>query len=208
LSKLRYDFSAQRAFTLIELLVALAILAVIGVGSIMALNSILDQQQIIRRSNLDLQGLQRTMQLIRTDIYQLHPREIRDIIGSELIPSINTDPSADLLLVFSRDGWRNPLGLQRGTLQRVQYKLEDEVLIREYWPVMDRVLGTEPIKTELLEGVLSAEFSFLDGDDRWQEIWPPLQTGTTPVAVWPRAIRFTLELAELGEIERLYEVPR
>ncbi|MGI9309675.1 MAG: type II secretion system minor pseudopilin GspJ [Gammaproteobacteria bacterium] len=195
-------------FTLIELLVAMAVFSVIGVGSIMALNGMLDQQQTIVASNKKLQDLQRTMQQIRNDIFQVHPRQIRDVMGSEQIPALSTDTSPELLLVFSRDGWRNPLGLQRGTLQRVQYRLEDDVLIREYWPVMDRVLGTEPVRLELLENVDSAEFSFLDESDRWQEIWPTLQPGGTAPPMWPRAIRFTLEIQGLGEIERLYEVPR
>jgi general secretion pathway protein J len=198
----------NNGFTLIELLVALAILTIIGVGSVTALNAMLDQQQIIARNDRELQDLQKAMQIIRTDIYQLHPREIRDVIGDAKLPALLTDPSPELLLIFSRDGWRNPLGLQRGTLQRVQYRLEEDVLIREYWPVMDRLLGTEPETTELLQDVQSAEFEFLDDSDRWQTLWPPLQTAGTAAPSWPRAIRLTIELASMGEIERLYEVPR
>ena len=105
---------------------------------------------------------------------QLQPRDVRDELGRAQEGAVLTDPAGDFIVRLSRAGWRNPGSrYQRGILQRVQYRLEDNVLYREYWPVMDRVLGMEPVSQELLAGVMKLEINFLDEANAWQETWPP-----------------------------------
>ena len=109
---------------------------------------------------------------------------------------------------LSRDGWRNPATLPRSTLQRVQYRLTDRTVIREYWPVLDRPLGMEGRVQELFAGVEKFEWEFLDQAGEWQPVWPPLIAEAAAPTDLPVAIRYTLESDDFGVIERLVEVPR
>ena len=109
------------------------------------------------------------------------------------------------MLRFSREGWRNPAGLPRSTIQRVQYRLDEETLIREHWRVLDRTLASEPVTLELLEGVTELEFEYLDYSDQWQTQWPPVKPGGE-TELWPRAVRINLTLKNAGVVQRLIEV--
>jgi general secretion pathway protein J len=88
----------------------------------------------------------------------------------------------------------------------VQYRLDDDKLIREYWPVMDHVLGQEPRSEELLTGVNEFKLLYLDTQDEWQTQWPPAQTGSAVTSPRPRAVRILLDLEDWGPVERLLEV--
>ena len=93
-----------------------------------------------------------------------------------------------------------------GTLQRVQYRLEDEELIRETWPVLDRPLGMEPRSEILIGGVEELRIEYLDYQDEWSETWPPLRRLSDGSLGRPRAARITLTLTGWGEIQRLVEM--
>ena len=109
---------------------------------------------------------------------------------------------------FTRSGWSNSAGLQRSTLQRVTYRLEDGKLYRDQWAVLDRTLATEPLTTELLDEVTAVRLRFMDANRAWREAWPgagnrdPQAQRSRPLAV-----EVTLELEDWGSIVRLIEVP-
>jgi general secretion pathway protein J len=195
----------QQGFTLLELLVAMAIFAIIGLAATGGLNAVIDQSLAAKNSLTELNDLQRAMRFLTTDLYQLHPRIVRDELGRGDEPALLANGQDDYLIRFSREGWRNPAGLPRSTIQRVQYRLEEETLIREQWPVLDRTLASEPTALELLEGVTELEFEFLDYSDQWQIQWPPVTPGGA-TEVWPRAIRINLTLKNNGKLQRLIEV--
>jgi general secretion pathway protein J len=195
----------QQGFTLLELLVAMAIFAIIGLAATGGLNAVIDQSLAAKNSLTELNDLQRAMRFLTTDLYQLHPRIVRDELGRGDEPALLANGQDDYLIRFSREGWRNPAGLPRSTIQRVQYRLEEETLIREQWPVLDRTLASEPTALELLEGVTELEFEFLDYSDQWQIQWPPVTPGGAN-EVWPRAIRINLTLKNNGKLQRLIEV--
>jgi general secretion pathway protein J len=195
----------QRGFTLLELLVAMAIFAIIGLAATGGLNAVIDQSAAAKRSLTELNELQRAMRFLTTDLYELHPRAVRDELGRGDEAALIANGQDVYLIRFSREGWRNPAGLPRSTIQRVQYRLEEETLIREYWPVLDRTLAAEPIALELLEGVTELEFEYLDYTDQWQTQWPPVKPGGD-TELWPRAIRINLTLRNTGKLQRLIEV--
>jgi len=196
-----------RGFTLLELLVAMAIFAIIGALAMGGLNAVISQTTQARAQMDRLVALQRTLRVVANDLAGLQPRWVRDELGTQWEPPLVTDGRGIFLLRLSRGGWANPAGLpHRGTLQRVQYRLEDGALIREYWPVMDHVLGQEPRRETLLTSVASLRFLYLDGQGEWQPEWPPLQQGGPQAAARPRAVKVQLELDDWGEIERLVEV--
>jgi len=204
-----YPADAQRGFTLLELLVTMAVFAVFSLMALGGLNNFLTQQALVNDELARLEQVQRLMRTLTSDLSQAQPRCVRDELGLSREGSFLADGRGDYLLRFTRGGWRNPAALPRGTLQRVQYRLEDDRLLREYWPVLDRVLGQEPRSTVLLDELDELTFEFLDDADQWQSLWPPLLAGGSPSCEQrPRAVRITLEIAGFGEMQRLVEVPR
>ena len=196
----------RNGFTLIELLVAMAIFGVISVLALGGLNAVITQQTLARQQINELGKLQRAIRFITDDFAQLNPRYVRDVLGQSNEPPLVTDSLRENVVRLSRSGWRNPVPVARGTLQRVQYRLEEETLIREYWLVMDHPLGMEPRSTELLENVNEIEIEYLDQAANWHTLWPPLSQGASPEFVYPRAVRITLDLADWGEIVRVVDL--
>jgi general secretion pathway protein J len=202
------DRRNHAGFTLLELLVAMGIFAVIGAMALGGLNAVVDQTTIAREQMDRLNRLQRAIRLMSGDFNSLVPRYVRDELGTaDEGPLLADGRLFGVELRLTRGSWPNPAGLpHRGTLQRVQYRLDDDKLIREYWPVVDHVLGQEPRSEELLSGVNEFKLLYLDNQDEWQTQWPPAQNGTTVASQRPRAVRILLDLQDWGPVERLLEV--
>ncbi|CAN5156903.1 GspJ family T2SS minor pseudopilin variant XcpW [soil metagenome] len=202
---------AQRGFTLLELLVATAIFAVVGVMAFGGFNAVLAQRDRTAEELARLKEVQFAMRLLTLDLYQVAPRPVRDELGNRQQPAVLADERTDYALELSRSGWSNPAALPRPTLQRVAYRLENDTLVREYWPVMDRTLSNEPVVMELLTGVEAIEFRFLGpglDDGEWQTQWPPLDIPPPLAALArPLAIEVTVDLADWGRITRRVETP-
>jgi general secretion pathway protein J len=115
----------------------------------------------------------------------------------------NSLPLADL----TRGGWSNTAGQQRSTLQRVSYALVGDVLKRSYTTELDTVQGTTPVVQDLFSGVKTIQFRYLDGNQAWQNQWPPASL-VQPESWWTRpvAVEVTVEFKDWGRVRRLIEV--
>lgn len=155
----------------------------------------------------ELEKLQRTVRLLNSDFEQLMPRLIRDELGRGDRPALLLERADGIALELSRHGWRNPADNPRSQLQRVRYRYDEDeaTLYRDYWPVLDRLLGQPPRERLLLEGVTDFNIEFLDSSDQWQADWPP--AGAIRPSALPKAVRYRLELPAFGEISRLVEIP-
>ena len=191
----------------------MAIFAIIGALAMGGLNSVLTQQEQARKQLDRLHQLQRAVRIMTSDFSQVVPRMVRDEVGAQELgfsarSEIESCPF-EYLVCFSRDGWRNPFHqFQRGTLQRVQYKLEDGKLIREHFMVMDRTLANAPKQDVLLDGVERLDLAFMDlasDDGAWQTAWPPIQQGAD-ASGFLQAVRIDFVLKDWGEIVRIVEV--
>ena len=196
-----------RGFTLIELLIAMAIVAIIGVIALTGIRTVIDQQGIAAERAERWREIQFAMRIIVQDLSQVHPRVTRDEQGLGFRASFLADPTQQFALEFSRGGWTNPAGFTRGSVLRVAYDLEDDTLVRFYWPVTDRMLSTPPVRNELLTGIELMQVTFFDDDNIESSQWPPQNpNGPVTPSDRPRAVMFTLELEDLGEIWRLIEI--
>ena len=197
-----------RGFTLIELLVAMAIVAIIGAMAFGGINLVMNQHEIARDRAERWRDIQLAMRLIVQDLAQLHPRPMREEFGEGHLPALLSTASSQFALEFSRGGWPNPAGFPRGTVARVAYDWEDDVLVRYHWPVMDRTPDVIPARTELLTGVVAIEARFLDRGGTWQVEWPSLDVGggsPQQNVNRPRAVEFLIELEDFGRLWRIVE---
>jgi general secretion pathway protein J len=195
-------------FTLLELLVAIAIFAFVGA---MALGG---YTQLQRQSEYAMQRLDRTtavqraMQALTQDLMQVEPRPIREPIGDAWVPALLGTDSAEYRVQFTRAGWTNGAGLPRATLQRVGYRVDQDGLWRDHWPVLDRTLSNPPVRRRLLDAVRNVRFRYMTPNREWVERWPSAQQPDgSGLRQRPIAVEVVLELEDWGEIRRVVEVP-
>jgi general secretion pathway protein J len=202
-------------FTLVEVLVAVAIFALIGVMAAQILTRILDAQARTTERGARLVALQRAVQRLERDLLQVSDRGIRDGFG-DAQPALRLQLPG--VLSFTRDGWRNPLGLPRSELQRVEWRLgEDGTLERAFWTVLDRAEDSEAIVQRILADTEAFAVTVIDAEGAEWEAWPPgeADSGYVPLpgedpAELPGAValRIDLDAAPFGRIERLMPLPQ
>jgi len=191
-------------FTLIELLTALAIFAVMATLAFGSLGQAVAQSEALDASQQRWSALKRAVRLIENDFAQLRPRPVRSILGQDYDPALDASAAE---LILTRGGWLNPALLPRAELQRVRYRLIDGRLLREHWPVLDRISATQPAGELLLADVQRLRVEFLParglGANAWMDFWPPSGAAADSL---PVAVRFSLAVAGSEEITRLIEV--
>jgi general secretion pathway protein J len=201
----------ESGFTLIELLVAVFITAIVFAMGYGAVNQAVNNREALEERQERLLAVQTTMRVIAQDMNQIAPRAVRNASGNTMDPVLETANSAQPFVQFTRGGWANPAGVQRPTMQRVAYFFEDNTLRREHWPVADPLLSVERQKRELLKGVKSVTFRYMDVTRQWREVWPPQSAVTNNTTlnqrVRPIAVEVTLDLDDWGKITRIFEVP-
>lgn len=197
-----------RGFTLIELLVALAVFAVMATLAFGGLGEAVTQSERLDGQQQRWHGLQRAVRLMENDFAQLRARPVRDILGQDYEPALEAFGAAELS--FTRGGWLNPGLLPRAELQRVRYRLVDGRLLREYWPVLDRVGTTQSGGEVLLAEVEEFRVEFLPepgaAQAAWTTFWPP--PGGLSGATLPAGVRITVVVSGIGTFARLIEVGR
>lgn len=190
-----------RGFTLLELLVALSIFAVIAVMAYSGLNIILTVHSQTEQEARQLADLQMAFTWLQRDIQQQVERPIRNEYGDRQ-PSIQGERT---YLEFTRAGWYNLAQQPRSSLQRVAYRLENKILFRDYWNVLDRAQDTKPIQIILFNKINSLQFRFLDNQLQWHEQWPDSLTSPEQ-DLKLRAVEVTLELNPWGKLTRLFQI--
>jgi general secretion pathway protein J len=194
-------FSRHQGFTLFEMVIAVSIFALMGVFAFGGLGQMTRTGQAVADANDRLSNMQFAVVYFNRDWIQVAPRKIRNQYGDEE-SNIVLD---DNVITFTRGGWSNLLEQPRSNLQRVQYLVVDNKLLRRYWRSLDQGIGELPIQTVLLNNVASMEVEFYNALEEKIRSWPP-EPGQSKAE--PILLAFTLDLPEIGKITRLLEVPR
>ncbi len=207
-------------FTLVEVLIALAITAFVSAIAYTSFSTVLSGVESSQITAERVYQLNRAWMMISRDLEQFVARPVRDEFG-ELEPALQGGIAARFPLSFTRGGWHNPVGHARSELQRVNYRVEEETLWRDSYPVLDRAGETKTQAVALLEGVQELRVLFLGGpgsvdtvgssselDSRgWPENWV-LDTSQPGAALNPPlAVELTLQLSDWGEMRRIYALP-
>ena len=198
----------QQGFTLLELLIASIIFAIMALMAYGGLDNVLDNSQSSQQALQRLKNVQQSVSVLNRDFTQIVKRPIRDEYGNPQ-PYLSAGNDIDNLVEFTRGGRVNPAGLLRSSLLRVAYRVEDEKLIRQQWPQLDRTQETEPRESVLITDVEKVSLRFLDQDGEWHQQWPPLSAagaGGAAPTVAPLGIEIVLQLNDWGDIRRLYAV--
>jgi len=191
---------AVAGFTLLEVVVAVSIFAVIGVIALTGLGKMTRDGQALANANNRLSELQFAVVYFEREWAQVSPRGIRNQYGDEEANIVIADDT----ITFTHSGWSNLLGNRRSNLQRVQYLVDDDRLLRRYWQSLDQGIGERPVETVLLDKVESMEVSFLNAGGEPLRSWP-LEASANQGQ--PILLALKLELPDRGDIVRLLEVP-
>jgi len=188
----------SKGFTLLEVLVAISIFAIIGLGANTMLRTVIDTQSRVKIDSEAFSDLSRALAMIERDLSHAVARGVRDEYGEPISAlMIGEDLYA---LEFTRAGWNNPARHPRSELQRVAYQVEEEILYRYFWLVLDRAEDSEPQKQLLLKDVQSFRVNAMDLEGDTDDSWPPQDANT----VFPPALEVSLDSASTGEIRRVY----
>lgn len=200
---MQYNTALRRlyGFTLIELLIALFIFTIISTIMVSSLHTLLSTQAHTEQNAARFSELQMALVLMARDFEQALDRPITsaaDTLENAFVGSYST-------ATFTHGGLANPLGkLQRSTLQRTQYLVINNKLIRKNWAALDQTVHTSTSSRELLTDVTDLHFEYLDKNGKFEERWP-LDQPTPPEL--PRAVRMYLTLRDLGKISQTYVIP-
>lgn len=194
-----------RGFTLVEVLVAVAILAIISILAYGGYNELSKQAEIANDRMQRVRAVQTAVLKLSQDFIQLEPRPVREPLGSGTQPALRVDARTGALLSLTRGGWANPAGIGRSTLQRIDYRLENDVLFRDQHQSLDSVIDDQPLHLKLLDKVKAVRFEFLDVQQQWSSEWP---RAGAPASVRgrPLAVKFEIDLEDWGTITRIVEV--
>jgi general secretion pathway protein J len=207
--------SSAAGFTLIEVLIALAITALVAMLSFSSLSSVLTSVEVLRDRGQRISELNRAWTLVSRDLTHFVARPVRDEFG-QAASAMRGGAAVTNGISFTRGGWHNPNQQLRSQLQRVRYRLEDDVLWRESFTVLDRTSESEPQRVQLLTGVDDFQLAFLGaavslrGEELDTEDWPDnwgVSASTTGAVGPPEALELTLQLQDWGEVRWLYDLP-
>ncbi len=203
-----------------EVLIALAITAFVSMLAYTSLSTVMTGVERLRENTDRIYEINRAFMILSRDLRQFTARPVRDEFG-ELEPAFTGGELARFALSFTRTGWFNPSSHPRSTLQRVNYRLEDEALWRDTYAVLDRTSGTEPDTVLLLDNVESLQVKFLGSLDElqtqsrsaaldttdWVENWVLDGSALQAALEAPAALEITVQLQGWGEMRRVYALP-
>ncbi len=216
-------------FTLLELVVAIAIFSIISTASAYFIRNVLAAQERSQDIASQMKSLQKVWLLLQQDIEQVAARPIRDE---------QDDPQPALIgeqqkLEFTRIGWpllppRELLAnansktettqeSPRSEVLRVRYYLDDEQLMRAYWPIADRAPDAQPQTSVMLAKVKSfaVEYVFANStstatsgtaQQQTSDVWPPDPASNPDAPLLPSAIKITFEVERYGELYRWFQI--
>lgn len=168
---------AEQGFTLVEVMVSLLIFGMLAAAGVAILSFTVRAQEQTGTKFDDISALNRTLALMSGDLGQALIRSSRDE-GGVVRPAFGGE--SDGRVAFVRAGWSNIDGAPRASIQKVAYRVENGVLLRLAYPMVDGAAPLPPMT--LLTDVerVSARYRFKGA---WSDRWDGTQGAPLPQAV-------------------------
>lgn len=175
----------RNGFTLVELMVAFLIFGMLAAAGVALLGFSVRAQGAGAARLDDLSGLERTVAVLSADCAQAVARPVRDGNGTPLPAFVGEGGSAAApMLRLVRGGWSNLDAAPRPGLQKVEYRVENDALLRIASPELD---GAAPIAPAvLLAHVRAATLRY-----RYAGAWAGRWDGAGGIAL-PQAMELVL----------------
>lgn len=200
--RIRTQCQKISGYTLIEVIIALAIFAILGTISIGLLGRSFDTSARLKAQLDPLAELQLAVARMSRDIAQIVDLGKLSFVGQTNYAE------------FVRGGLVVPDENEvKSTLKRVALLCgANETLIRKTWARVNPISAEDFQEQILINKVVSCEFSYLIKDGTWVSEWPITSTEPTTNTLkksppFPRAIKLTMHLKNLGEIPLLFVIP-
>jgi general secretion pathway protein J len=194
--------SSHGGFTLLELLIATAVFSLVSVMSYSGLKTVIDSSNRIEQKSEQYQQLDRLFLLMQQDFFQMVNRPVRDGFGDVQPALIANSRSTAAFLEFSRAGALNITNPEVPLIRRVAYLVDNGIVKRRSWQVLDRLQSSEFLDIELLDNVTDMQVSFFYQD--WQT--QVQQQNALNDQGLPKAIAITLNVKDIGSIRRVWVV--
>jgi general secretion pathway protein J len=187
----------KNGFTLVELVVSLFIFALISAAGVSLLAYSVDAQASATQRLDEVAAIRRAGALLTADLAQAAPRISRDAEGrTQMAFEGGGGAAGEVALAFVRRGWSNEGGEARSSLQKVEYRLEGNALLRRSWPMVD---GSAPRPAStVLSGVRSLVLRYRIGAE-WRDRWDSKRPGALPSAV-----EAMIDLEGVGPVRQLF----
>lgn len=156
-------------------MVAILIFAIISIISYRTLASLVATKQIVTSTQNKWSGIGNAVSWLNTSWNRSIPLVVRDENGT-LIPAIigknKLDGAFDAQLEFTLSGYiRDPI-YGSTPPKRLGFRFDNGKLYLVTWPVLNRVISTQPQLDLLMDNVSTFQQSFLYPDNQWHDDWP------------------------------------
>ncbi|OYY78664.1 MAG: type II secretion system protein GspJ [Sphingomonas sp. 28-62-20] len=173
--------SAENGFTLIEMMIALLIFGLLAAAGVALLSFSVRAQGVTAAKLDDIAAIGRLSSALSADLAQASPRQTRDE-GGIAIPAFQggSGSAGTPMLQLVRNGWTNLDDAPRAGLQKVEYRVENNTLLRVAYPMLDGAAALPP--ATLLGSVASVGLRYRIGG-AWSDRWTAEPGMTLPEAM-------------------------
>jgi general secretion pathway protein J len=194
---MRQADASEAGFTLVELVVALFIFGLLAAAGASLLTFSV-RAQAASGVRLDAASAERRLSaILAADLAQALPRVTRDAAGNA--ETAFAGPSNDVLLGYVRGGWTNSENAPRAGIQRVEWRLDGDRIVRATRAMADG--GAAGPEAELASGVERVDVRLRDAQGNWGDA---VEAGR--IDAMPRAVELTIRRRGAPEIRRLFLV--
>ncbi len=189
----------EAGFTLIEVMVSLLIFGMIALAGIAILSFSIRAQSATGAKLDDIGALDRTMSTLGADLAQAQARPSRDEQGTPRPAFVGEAGSTVApMLALVRGGWTNIDAAPRAAAQKVVWRLDGHVLVRQAYPMLD---GAAPLAAAaMMTGVKSVALRY-----RSSGVWTGRWTGASGPPL-PQALAMDIVRDDGTPFRRLFVV--
>ncbi|MBY0379998.1 MAG: type II secretion system minor pseudopilin GspJ [Burkholderiales bacterium] len=196
----------NRGFTLIEVMIAIMIFAIISVISYRIISALLITKQVVTNAQNKWGNLAHSINRISTAMNSAIPLVVRDTDGM-VIPAVlgknKLQQQFDSQLELTMSGKIGDPVYGTSPPRRVGFRFIKGTLYEVSWPVLNRVITTNPRVDVLLNNVALFTVNFLYPDKEWRDTWPLDNTNITQL---PTGIKIDIQMNSGEKIMRQWNV--